>query len=88
MGLKAEAARVNFIKLQKKCLSNTVQSKIIDGKNEERIITSPYGTITCPEVLIHDYVWETLQNYSKMVALVCNNIGIIIMILLDKFAIE
>lgn len=64
------AVNTKILKLPSRCLSNAVQTKVHEGLNGEKIIASPYGQVTYPEVKVSDYVWETLPNYSNMIALV------------------
>lgn len=68
--IKLDVASTNVIKIQSRCMSNAVQPKVVEGTNGEKIIPSPYGQISYPEMRISDYVWESLQDYSNMVALV------------------
>lgn len=75
MGMKIEAATVNYVKFQKKYLSNVIQTTVVEGANGEKIIKSPYGPVTYPEITIHDYIWQTLQNYSNLTALQCGITG-------------
>ncbi|XP_014212779.1 4-coumarate--CoA ligase 1-like [Copidosoma floridanum] len=56
-------------------LSNDFQTKVVEGMNGEKIISSPYGSVTYPEMPLHEYVWNTLPNYSNMTAVVCGVTG-------------
>ncbi|XP_016841715.1 4-coumarate--CoA ligase 1 [Nasonia vitripennis] len=69
--IKLEVVTPNVIKIQSRCMSNAAQAKVVEGTNGEKIIPSPYGQLTYPEMRISDYVWESLQDYSNMVALQC-----------------
>lgn len=50
--------------------STSVQSKIVTGPNGEKIIPSPFGEATYPEMLIHEFVWNKSENYPDKIALV------------------
>lgn len=67
--MKIEKTSLNSMKLHSR-FSSAVQRKVVEGTNGERIIRSPYGEITYPEVPVSEYVWSTLENYSDKDALV------------------
>ncbi|XP_011494753.1 PREDICTED: 4-coumarate--CoA ligase 1-like [Ceratosolen solmsi marchali] len=75
MGMKIKAVNAQFIKLNTKYFSQTIQTNIIEGTNGEKIITSPHGPVTYPEMPINHYIWADIQNYSNMVALECGITG-------------
>lgn len=66
---------------QSRCLSAAAaanaarQPKVIEGQNGERIIPSPYGQATYPEMTIYEHVWKDMQDYSEMIALECGITG-------------
>lgn len=66
-----ESASAKLVQPQSRCLSNAVQPKVVKGTNGEKIIPSPFGQVTYPEIPLSDYVWEKLSNYSGMTAVVC-----------------
>lgn len=51
-------------------LTTSAQSKIVTGPNGEKIIPSPDGEATYPEMLIHDYVWHKCEKFPNKIALV------------------
>ncbi|KAL7286409.1 hypothetical protein TKK_0019359 [Trichogramma kaykai] len=54
---------------------NTIQHYFPAPKKGEHIIDSPFGQLSYPEMPIHEYVWETLQSYSHMIATECGVTG-------------
>lgn len=50
--------------------STSKQTRIVMGPNNERIIMSPYGEVSYPETLIHEFVWNNSENYPNHIALV------------------
>ncbi|XP_018306977.1 4-coumarate--CoA ligase 1 [Mycetomoellerius zeteki] len=51
--------------------STSKQTRIVMGPNNERIIMSPYGEVSYPETLIHEFVWNNSENYPNHIALEC-----------------
>ncbi|TGZ55917.1 uncharacterized protein [Temnothorax longispinosus] len=47
------------------------QARIVTGPNNEKIIMSPAGEASYPETLIHEFVWNNIENYPNHVALEC-----------------
>ena len=68
LGARIDAANAKL--LQSRCLSNAAQAKVVEGTNGEKIIASPYGQVTYPDISITEYVWKSLNNHERMIALV------------------
>lgn len=52
----------------------SIQSKIMEGSNGERIIPSPYGEISSSDMLIHEHVWNKAEDRADKIALVISSI--------------
>lgn len=51
-----------------KCTTMLWQTKIMKGSNGEKFFLSP--DISYPETLVHEFVWNNVENYPDHVALV------------------
>lgn len=58
-----------------RCIFAQPEQKIVRGRNGERIIPSPYGSIRSLETRIPDYVWRNVNRYSDHIALECGVTG-------------
>jgi len=50
--------------------ASTSAQKFVTGPNGEKILLSPFGEITYPEISISDFVWKDSEKYSNQIALV------------------
>jgi hypothetical protein len=50
--------------------ASTSAQKFVTGSNGEKILLSPFGEITYPEISISDFIWRDSEKYSNHIALV------------------
>ncbi|XP_012538740.2 4-coumarate--CoA ligase 1 [Monomorium pharaonis] len=58
-----------------RCTSTSSQTKIVTGPNNEKIIMPLAGEASYPETLIHEFVWNDIENYPNHIALECGVSG-------------
>lgn len=52
-----------------RCASTSVQAKIVEGSNGEKIISSPWGKVSFSNLSVPDYVWDGFETYGDKIAL-------------------
>ncbi|XP_070150446.1 uncharacterized protein [Polyergus mexicanus] len=53
-----------------RCTSTSARTKLITGSNGEKIFV-PVNDVTYPEILIHEFIWNNIENYPDHIALEC-----------------
>jgi len=50
--------------------ASTSAQKFVTGPNGEKMLLSPFGEITYPEITISEFIWRNSDKYPNQIALV------------------
>ncbi|KAM0736789.1 4-coumarate:CoA ligase 1 [Formica fusca] len=64
-------ASIRTLNFTLRCKSTPARTKLVTGSNGEKIFVS-VNDISYPEILIHEFVWNNIENYPDHIALECN----------------
>ncbi|KAL6429826.1 hypothetical protein ACFW04_007596 [Cataglyphis niger] len=65
--LDASIKTFNFIL---RCTSTSSRTRLVTGSNGEKIFV-PLNDVSYPEILLHEFVWDNIENYPHHIALEC-----------------
>lgn len=56
-------------------ISDLAKKSLVFNKNEGYVMTSPYGSVSIPELTIDKYVWKNMVNWQQHIAIECGITG-------------
>lgn len=62
-------ASIKTLNFTLRCTSTSARTRLVTGSNGEKIFV-PLNDISYPEILIHEFVWNNIENYPDHIALV------------------
>lgn len=62
-------ASIKTLNFKLRCTSTSARTRLVTGANGEKIFV-PLNDIYYPETLVHEFVWNNIENYPDHIALV------------------